>query len=678
MCGITGFLGEAIPADDMRATALRMTYTLRHRGPDDFGVWVDAQSGIALGQRRLSIIDLSPSGHQPMRSASDRYIIVFNGEIYNFRELRRELDAAGAAPAVSRSDTEVILAGAEMWGLEGCLARLNGMFAFALWDRHERTLFLARDRFGEKPLYYGWIGHNFLFGSELKALAAHPDFRPNVDLGALALFLRHNCIPAPYSVYHGIRKLPPGQFLAVHWRRRDAAPRPYWTLREAVEKAQQEPFRGTEREAVDELECLLRDSVRLRMISDVPLGAFLSGGVDSPTITALMQAASDRPVRTFTVGLTNVAYHEAADARAIAAHLGTDHTELLVTPEEAMAVIPQLPQLYDEPFADSSQIPTHLVARLARQHVTVALSGDGGDEVFAGYNRHCWVKRIWNKAMWIPRPMRRTMAALLTGVSTERWDRIFGIMAPALPSQAQARIPGYKLHKLAAILGSASPSEMYLGLASHWNNPGSMLAGAAEPETLLTQAEVCPAFSSFAERMMFLDTVTYLPDDILVKVDRATMAVGLEARVPFLDHRVVEFAWRLPMALKIRDNVGKWILRQVLYRYVPAALMNRPKMGFGIPLDTWLRGPLRAWAESLLETQRLCGTGLDPNPIRSLWAQHLAGRGNWQFHLWDVLMLQAWMEQWRQSPVAHRVGVGESDFPSRGNPASVMRGQLPV
>jgi asparagine synthase (glutamine-hydrolysing) len=650
MCGLTGFfrLSNLAGRDAPDAIATRMADTLRHRGPDDGGVWVDVGAGIALGQRRLSIVDLSLEGHQPMLSACGRYVLAFNGEIYNFRALHRELESLGEKFR-GHSDTEVMLAAISRWGLANALKRFNGMFAFALWDREERRLHLVRDRLGEKPLYYGWISKTLLFGSELKALRAYPDFKADIDRNALALFLRHNYLPAPYSIYSGIYKLAPGTVLTIDKASPSSlpVPVPYWSARDAAERGLADPFSGSSDEAVGELEILLQDAIKLRMEADVPLGAFLSGGIDSSTVVALMQAQSDRPVKTFTIGFYEHGYNEAEYAREVAKHLGTDHTELYVTPEEAMAVIPRLPDLYDEPFSDSSQIPTFLISQLTRQHVTVSLSGDGGDELFAGYNRYFWGRNIWKTIGWMPQRLRGMAARVLTSVSPQAWDRAFTSVGPFLPAKINQRMPGDKLHKLAEILSVGSPEAMYRGLVSHWKSPASVVLHSNEPPTALTDKTRWADLPDFTQRMMYLDTMTYLPDDILVKVDRASMGVSLEARVPFLDHRVVEFAWRIPLSMKIRQGQGKWLLRQVLYRYVPKALIERPKTGFGIPLDRWLRGPLREWAEELLDEKRLKVEGFfNPAPIRQKWLEHLSGKRNWQYHLWDVLMFQAWKARW--------------------------------
>ncbi|HAS50867.1 MAG TPA: asparagine synthase (glutamine-hydrolyzing) [Gammaproteobacteria bacterium] len=669
MCGLTGFWqAGGCAAERATATLDSMATAIAHRGPDDRGLWFDTDAGIGLAHRRLSILDLSPAGHQPMSSASGRYVLVFNGEIYNHLDLRRELERnhphPGPPPSRGResslegegslgwrghSDTETLLAGFEVWGIAATLQRTIGMFAIAVWDRAERSLTLARDRLGEKPLYYGGQGDCFLFGSELKALRAHPAFNAAIDRDALSLFLRHNYIPTPHTIYQGIHKLPPGTLLTLSSAQRhtDHAPTPYWSLRDAVERGQAQPFQGTDAEAITALDDLLRDAVQRQQLADVPLGAFLSGGVDSSTIVALMQAQSSRPVKTFTIGFHETGYNEAHYAKAVARHLGTDHTELYVTPEQAQAVIPRLPTLYDEPFADSSQIPTFLVSELTRQQVTVSLSGDAGDELFGGYNRYLLAGSIWRKIRRLSPPLRTLVARSITALPPAAWDRGCGALARVLPLRWRFSLPGDKVHKLADILTAASPELIYRGLVSHWPQPATVVIGATEPTTVLNQAAAWPNLD-FEQRMLYLDTLSYLPDDILVKVDRAAMAVSLETRVPLLDHRVVEFAWRLPLAMKIRHGESKWILRQVLDRYVPRTLIERPKMGFGVPLDCWLRGPLREWAEDLLDENRLRQEGFfNPEPIRRKWAEHLTGTRNWQYHLWDVLMFQAWWESTR-------------------------------
>jgi asparagine synthase (glutamine-hydrolysing) len=653
MCGIAGFwdLRGSRDRDEMTRRVERMTSSLIHRGPDAGGVWLDPKAGIALGHRRLSILDLSADGSQPMRSRCGRYVISFNGEVYNYRALREELAATGHTFR-GTSDTEVMLAAIAEWGLDRALERFNGMFAFALWDAQKRQLHLARDRAGEKPLYYGLLKRALVFGSEMKALRAHPDFDNEIDRGALALYLRHSYIPAPHTIYEGIYKLPAGSSLTIPMAGLSAlpTPRPYWRLREAAECGIADPFTGSSAEAVSQLELLLKDAVRLRMEADVPLGAFLSGGVDSSTVVALMQAQSGQRVRTFTIGFQESSYNEANQAGLVARHLGTDHTELYITPADAMSVIPRLASIYDEPFADSSQIPAVLVSQLARRHVTVSLSGDGGDELFGGYTRYLWAQDIWRRTGWAPSPFKKLAAQALTGFPVEHWNAMFTRWNDWLPSGMRQRNPGEKLHKLADVLQAGSPEEMYLALVSQWKRPSSILLGAREPSTLLTDGAPWIGCGDFVQRMMYADTATYLPDDILVKMDRASMSVGLEARVPLLDHRLIEFAWKIPQSLKIRDGQGKWLLRQVLGKYVPKSLIERPKMGFGVPIDGWLRGPLRGWAEELLDEKRLRSEGFfDPLPIRDKWAEHLAGSRNRQYDLWSILMFQSWLEESRKS-----------------------------
>ncbi|NEO32414.1 MAG: asparagine synthase (glutamine-hydrolyzing) [Symploca sp. SIO3C6] len=649
MCGIAGLWDKSkkLSTDQIWQTIQRMSDTLQLRGPDNRGSWVEAEVGIALGHRRLAIVDLSPEGDQPMVSADDHYVIVFNGEIYNFLELRSQLEQLGHWFR-GDSDTEVMLASFSQWGLDAAVRRFTGMFAFALWDRKERVLHLGRDRLGEKPLYYGWMGQTFLFASELKALKAHPHWQGKIDRNSLALFMRHNYIPTPYSIYQGIYKLPPGTTLTINPDNSEFSPAQisYWSAKSVAESGVTQPFSGNDIEAIERLDSLLRDTISKQMVADVPLGAFLSGGVDSSTVVALMQAQSSQPVKTFTIGFNEDNYNEAKYAKAVAQHLGTDHTELYVTPTDAIAVIPKLPTFYDEPFADSSQIPTFLVAKLARNQVTVSLSGDGADELFAGYKRYSLGRRIWQKIGWMPYNFRSLVASTLTRRSPQAWNYTFSSLDSLLPETLKQQNPGDKLHKLAEVLAVENPEAMYTGLVSHWKQPEALVLGSSEPLTALTNPQHWTNLPAFTQRMMYLDTVTYLPDDILVKVDRATMAVSLEARVPFLDHQIVEFAWQIPLSLKVRHGQSKWLLRQVLSQYVPPSLIERPKMGFGVPIGDWLRGPLQDWTQSLLEEKRLQQEGFfNPQPIRQKWEQHLAGDRNWQYHLWDVLMFQAWLEE---------------------------------
>lgn len=651
MCGFIGFLGGTVAdgsiGDD--AVLLRMANTIVNRGPDDAGYWSDSEQRIGFGHRRLAIVDLSPAGHQPMVSAGGRYLIIFNGEIYNHMDCRTALANSNVVWR-GHSDTETLLAGFEAWGIQGTVERCIGMFAFAVWDRHTNELTLGRDRLGEKPLYYGWQGAgthaSFLFGSELKALKAHPIFAADIDRDALCLLMRHNYIPAPYSIYQGISKLEAGCLLSLSLEKRTPKITRYWSAASIAVAGCATPFTGTDEQAVDALEVLLKSAVQQQMMADVPLGAFLSGGIDSSTVVALMQAQSTRPVKTFTIGFNEVGYNEAVHAKAVAMHLGTEHTELYVTPQQALDVIPRLPTLYCEPFSDSSQIPTFLVSQLARQKVTVSLSGDAGDELFCGYNRYVMAGRLWEKLTHFPLSGRKLAASCLKAITPQRWNAILGPVQELLPTTLRNANLGDKLHKGAGVMASESVDALYLGLVSHWDDPTNVVIGGKEPPTKLTGSSPLLTGLDEIQRMMALDTLTYLPDDILAKVDRAGMGVSLEGRVPFLDHRVVEFAWKLPQTMKLRNGVSKWALRQVLYRHIPKDLVERPKMGFGVPIGDWLRGPLRAWAEELLDESRLGREGyFHPAPIRLKWAEHISGVRNWQYHLWDVLMFQAWLEQ---------------------------------
>jgi asparagine synthase (glutamine-hydrolysing) len=655
MCGIAGFFSGHWRGDSAPQYLKAMTDAIVNRGPDSDGQWLDADAAIGLGHRRLSVVELSEAGAQPMTSAGGRYVLAFNGEIYNHRDLRDDLGQLGMAPAWrGNSDTETLLAGFEGWGIRATVERSVGMFAFAVWDRQTRTLTLARDRMGEKPLYYGWQGSGsaavFLFGSELEALRAHPLFRAQINRDALCLFMRHNNVGGRHSIYEGVYKLTPGGLLTVSQAAPEPALQTYWSGAAAAEWGIAQPFDGSAIEAVDALEVLLKNAVRQQMVADVPLGAFLSGGIDSSTVVALMQAQASRPVKTFSIGFHEAAYNEAEHAKAVAQHLGTEHTELYVTPEQALAVIPSLPKLYSEPFADSSQIPTFLVSQLARRHVTVSLSGDGGDELFCGYNRYSLTASLWKRLSMVPLKMRRALALGLTSMSPHRLNRITAYT----PLARQWANVGDKLHKGASVMTADSAAELYRGMVSHWANPEAVVLGGTEPPAALDDLTLSRKSMSDVERMMSLDLQTYLPDDVLAKVDRAAMGVSLETRVPFLDHRVVEFAWRLPMQYKLRrenrNYAPKWALRQVLFRHVPRALIERPKMGFGVPIDSWLRGPLRQWAEDLLSESRLKREGyFNPAPIRQKWAEHLSGQRNWQHQLWCVLMFQAWLAE--QTPV---------------------------
>ncbi len=663
MCGITGFMRPPTqPAQQCLAELQAMTRSLHHRGPDDEGHWVDADAGIALGHRRLAIIDLSAAGHQPMASPSGRWMMVFNGEIYNHLDLREALAKAGAAPTWrGHSDTETLLAGFEHWGVEGTLQRTVGMFAIALWDRQDRTLHLARDRFGEKPLYYGWTGAGrqaFVFGSELKALRAHPGFDNPVSREALSLYLRYTHVPAPHTLHEGLFKLEPGCLLSLQagqvqpWTAvcRPGLPMPagvamqrWWQLQDVVRQSVAQPFER-EGEALDALESVLGRAVSQQSLADVPLGAFLSGGIDSTAIVALMQQQASRPVRTFTVGFDEEGYDESAHAAAVARHLGTDHTELRVQADDARNLIPQLPRMYDEPFADSSQIPTHLVCKAARAHVTVALSGDAGDEMFGGYNRYVWGGRIWSKVGGWPAAGRQALAWSLQHAPLDA-------LAPLGRHLGVLHLVE-KLRKTGRALDHAANADiLYRNLLTEWTDARSLVVWPqGEPlrpawEGLLDDA--LPAeLTQPVPRWIYLDTLGYMVDDILCKVDRAAMAASLETRVPFLDHRVAEVAWRLPMHMRVRDGEGKWALRQLVYRHVPRELMERPKAGFRLPLGGWLRGPLKGWVDDLIDPSRLRREGyIHPERVQRIWQEHLTGKHDHTAALWTVLMFQAWLAE---------------------------------
>lgn len=660
MCGIAGLLSPVDAQSRLQAISAQMADQLVHRGPDAGGVW--AEESVALSHRRLAIVDLSQAGAQPMHSVCGRFVIAFNGEIYNHLDLRRDLAAAGAAPDWrGHSDTETLLAGIAHWGLDETLRRSAGMFAIALWDRRARRLSLARDRIGEKPLYWGWAGRDLVFGSELKALRQHPDFPLDVCRQALAQYLRFAYVPAPRSIHPGVYKLEPGCILTIDGAVPQAAPkdplrpgeshgsmsiRRYWSLNEMIESGARSRF-ATEAEALATVDQALRRAVSRQMIADVPLGAFLSGGIDSSLIVALMQAQSSRPVRTFTVGFENPAFNEAPFAAAVARHLGTDHTELTVTETEAREVIPLLPEMYDEPFADSSQIPTHLVCRAARSNVTVALSGDAGDELFGGYNRYFLGPGIWRKLSVMPFFFRRAVAKTVLAIPPTGWDRLGGYYNLTRRNGAGIASLGDKAHRVAARMHAVRDvDDLHRSMVSFWTEPLALISNqplGMEPSCLLDDALPAALEDDASGRMMAQDMRTYLPDDILCKVDRAAMAVGLETRVPFLDPDVLLASAKLPLQMKIRDGQGKWALRQILYQHVPQDLIERPKTGFSIPIGGWLRGPLRDWAEDLLSEENLRRDGLiEPAPVRQAWAEHLSCRQDWSHRLWIILMLMAW------------------------------------
>jgi len=638
MCGLAGLWlpQPRLHGDALAALAAAMGARLQHRGPDDAGVWCDAQAGIALAHQRLSILDLSPLGHQPMASSDGRYQLAYNGEVYNFAQLRAALSALGHRFA-GHSDTEVLLAAIVEWGLEDALARCNGMFAIALWDSRTQTLSLARDRVGKKPLYYGWAGDTLVFGSELKALWRHPSFDNDVDHDVLTLLLRLGYIPAPYCIHRGAFKLMPGRILhlraadiaagaAAH--RPEQAQRPFWDARQAMQAALADPFTGDAAAAGEQLDTLLRDAVALRMVADVPVGVFLSGGTDSSIVTAMMQAQSTRPVRSFSIGFSGSHHDEAPLAREVATHLHCEHTELYVDGRDALAVVPQLPQMFDEPFADASQVPTALVARLARTGVTVALSGDGGDELFFGYSRYVRALRNWQMLRAVPAPLR-AMLARRAGGEASRTGGLAVLFAEA---------------------GARGIGDVYRNRISRWRAPAAAVIGAHEPETFYSLAQPLHGAGTAADAMMLADFTTYLPDDLLCKVDRTSMAVGLEARAPLLDWRVAEFAWSLPLSMKYQGGTSKYLLKQVLRRYLPDRMVDRPKRGFGAPVGEWLRADLREWAQALLDPARLAGEGVFvPEAVQAPWQAFVGGQRKWHTHLWTVLMFQAWQENWRQA-----------------------------
>jgi len=655
MCGFVGFVSAGTQLADAHSVLERMGNAIRHRGPDDSGVWTDSVSGIGLVHQRLSIVDLSAAGHQPMYSESGRFVIAFNGEIYNHQELRAWFLAETGQSPIWRghSDTESLLACIEAFGLERTLQRSVGMFALALWDREANTISLARDRLGEKPLYYGFFNGTLLFGSELQALKVHPHFSAQVSRSALSLFMRFGYVPAPRSILCGVNKLLPGTWLTIP---RDSlssgslpGPVQYWSLPQVISEAHVQRFTGDDTSAIQALETLLTDAIRLQQVADVPLGAFLSGGVDSSLIVSLMQAQSSRPINTYTIGFHEKEFDEAKHAAAVARHLGTQHHEVYLSGADALSLIPKLAGIYDEPFADASQVPSRLVCEIARSSVTVALSGDAGDELFGGYNRYLMAGRIWGRLSKVPRPMRRAAAKLMSLVPSKHWENIYGASRGLLSSHWQVSQPVDKINKLIELLPVESAHALYKNLVSQWKSPEKLVLAGGSPSSLLDDvANEIPELG-LEEWMMFMDALTYLPDDILVKMDRAAMSVSLETRVPLLDHRVVEFAARLPLNLKVRDGQGKWILRQILYQHVPRELIERPKTGFGIPLGQWMRGPLREWAEALISESRLKSEGfLDAHIVRQRWDEHMSGRRDWQHQLWNVLMFQSWLDEFNR------------------------------
>ena len=640
MCGITGFWSftDRLSGFSFDRIVQEMADQLTSRGPDSSGVWWEKGNNIAFGHRRLAIVDLTQTGHQPMTSASGRFVITYNGEIYNAPELHEALSEKGY-PFRGTSDTEVILAACEAYGVEEAAKKLIGMFAFALWDARDHKLHLVRDRLGIKPLYWGIHQQTLFFGSQLKSFQPHPLWDPELNRDILPNFFRFCYIPGPASIYKGIEKLPPGCIATIEGQDKVTI-KPYWSMEDTIRQGRAQKQNQSPLEWVDQLDVLLKDAVKRCMVSDVPIGAFLSGGIDSSTVVALMQAQSSDPIQTFSIGFEEEGYNEASHAAAVAGHLGTQHHETYLKPCEALEIIPTIPEWCDEPFADSSQIPTFLVSRLAQTHLKVCLSGDGGDELFAGYSRYFQANRFWNRLSSLPPILRKIVADSIKGLSPGHWDSL-GNLIPG-----KRRFIGDKAHKLANLLNCPDRTALYLNLISLWDNPESLMAhreasyNEGLPSPWLMDEE--RSKNSFIEEMQYIDSLTYLPDDILSKVDYASMAVSLESRVPLLDHRVVEFAWSVPLNLKVHHPEGKWILRQVLKKYVPESLTERPKMGFGVPIDQWLRGSLRPWAENLLSETSLKGSGLNPRPIRQRWNEHQQGARNWHYSLWPVLMFQAW------------------------------------
>jgi len=651
MCGIVGFWqrGRSYGVDDMHQIVDQMAKALVHRGPDNRGCWVEEEMGLAFGHMRLSILDISEQGHQPMESHNGRYVIVYNGEIYNFLELRDDLEKRGCR-FKGTSDTEVILAAIEEWSLEKAVQSFDGMFSFAVWDKEKKSLHLCRDRIGEKPLYYGWHNNIFFFSSELKALHRHPLFSPDIDLDALNLYVRLNYIPAPFTIYQSIQKLEPGTIFSLSWPRFHTKMIPYWSAYDVVNESLKNQIGSSEDEVIEHLDDILRRSVKSRLVSDVPVGAFLSGGIDSSTIVALMQAQSSIPVKTFTVGFFEEDYNEADYAKKVASHLGTDHTEIFVTEKEAMDVIPRLPQLFDEPFSDSSQIPTFLISQLARSEVSVSLSGDGGDEIFGGYNRHIWNHSYWDKIVRWPISVRRFISKTGQILPISILDNIYKKLEFLIPRELRISYPGDKIHKFLSVLILENSFQLYERLINETSGINLFQFERSNSSLMKNKLDVWSHFSNSTDAMMYLDLITYLPDDILVKVDRASMGVSLESRAPFLDHKVVELAWKIPREMKIRNGQGKWILRKLLYNYVPEDLFDRPKTGFGVPIEKWLKTSLRGWAESLLEGSKMLSDGFfNPNIVRGMWNEHLNGTRNRQHVMWNILMFQAWFENQRST-----------------------------
>ena len=640
MCGVTGFWDSQ---DYNQAEIVKhMADKITSRGPDDFGVWVAKDKGLAFAHRRLSIVDLSPAGHQPMVSSCGRFVLIYNGEIYNHLDIRELLfKEEGISEWVGRSDTETLLMAISKWGLHNTLIKLNGMYAFALWDDHTKELYLARDRVGEKPMYYGAIDNTFLFGSQLKALTAHPSWNGNIDRNALSLFMKYGYVPAPHSIYENILKLPPAHYVVISDNASQiGTPICYWDVNDALQDSITAEHLGSESIA-DNLEQLLLDSVKRRMVADVPIGAFLSGGIDSTMIVALMQSAANEPIKTFSIGFNEENYDEAKYAKQIAEHLGTDHTELYIGPQDLLAMVPRLSAIYDEPFADPSQIPTFIVSELAKNHVTVSLSGDGGDELFFGYTRYIQAQSWWGKLRLVPWPIRHLIASIIMAMAN-----IFTRVLSLLPSKLIPKHIGDRIPKFARVIDSRNWITFYDRIISQGNHPDPLVLEATSPDFFIERYKHGLARLSNLKKMMYLDLMMYLPDAILTKLDRASMAVSLEARVPFLDHRFIEFVWNIPFGYKYKKGKGKWILRKVLNRHVPMELIDRPKMGFGVPVEDWLRGPLRDWAENLLEDRKIRDQGyFDAVLVRKMWDEHKSGKRRWHAQIWRILVFQMWLSE---------------------------------